>query len=998
MREFFTPELKQILAQSVKLTGQLGCNRVNSALFLLAWMEALPENCRGTQLLLQHGATLKQVRREALFHLEMSDKIERLRQEVAGQAVNFEPEFTEDLLELLQTSFEICRRLRLEQIAPEHLLMAITRGKNKASFYLSQAGCDVRGLRSILWEVSRETKLEELANLPILRDSDRESFDDVPSRQQTYYEEGLIKLVGFSEGCSTVLRQSLESAKVRRADCVEIVDVLAELCAALPYPYQQIAAKNDLTASQVVAVTETKPGSSDVLVFLFSFSPDLDRVLLRAKEIAEKSLSPLVELPHLFYAILTSNVEETRLLLPKVCKLEPLLGEVEDALDGSFAAIEPSALVIENSYVELKTAQDSLSLPLTEQAMATLIHAGRFTFMLRNKSSVTTKTLFYSFCCVEIKSSRFNLPTSRIAMDWAPGLQGNSSEQGDLLALPLSDAVVKVLKEASRVALGEPGALIHPAHILLALTRIADQDFVDCLAEMPATNLQVRLFLDYLFEQNKLVWKPPVQLVAGGKRSGSPVLTSPLPAAEQTDSKSEAVTGLSLPDNCTVAFRETLENCLADCVEIGVELCGFTRTLEYVLSSPLMQLTRRGERSVDPQSKILTAKFTDPVYHLLHKASFRSRNLGLPLNHWSFLLAVATDKPFDLKGSLSFLSSFSDFDLRDVFKRLLPSVSAREVLSEPLRENPAAWAGFSKRAAAIWQDAEQAMREKNIDTFQDEYLLLAICRYLEKEQPQILQALKIECRDVERLVSKIHRPESAISFRRPCSANAFEIIFKAERNVFWLKGQEVEPHDLLLVIAQMRESNSAWILGTLLIDSWMMEAAVHAVLEAEKLKERGEKANLQQVPKSPGLYRLECALQSARESASATRYGELRTGHLLVGLLYSDKQLAECMEKCSGFGKAQIWSLVSMYLYPDARGPYHQGGIRNSDGVNTILQRAHEFLSGGNAGKSLELIDVFEILLSSKEEEDLQQLFSQLDIEVDYVLKNVVALYSREAG
>lgn len=989
MREFFSPDLKQILAQSVKLTGELGCKRVNSALLLLGWMELLPDNCRGTQLLLQHGATLKQVRREALFHLEMSDKLERLRQEVSGQAANSEPEFTEDLLDLLQTSFEICRRLRLEQIAPEHLLMAITRGKNKAGFYLTQAGCDVRSLRSALWEVSRETKLEELANLPVLRDSDLASFDDVPGRQQTYYEDGLIKLIGFSEGCSAVLRQSLESAKVRRADYVEIVDVLAELCAVLPYPYQQIAAKNDLTASQVVALTETKPSSNHILVFLFSFSPDLDRVLLRAREIAEKSLSPLVELPHLFYAILTSSVEETRLLLPKVCKLEPLLVEFEDALDGSFAAID---------YVELKTVQDALALPLTDQALSTLIHAGRFTFMLRNKSSLTTKTLFYSFCFVETESGRFNLPTSRIDMGWTEGLKGNSAEQGDLLALTLSDNVVKVLKEASRVALGEPGALIHPAHMLLALTRIADQDFVDCLAEMPATNLQVRLFLDHLFDQNKLAWKPPVQLVSGGKRGASLVLASPLSAAAQMDAKGETAPGRSLPDNCTVAFRETLKNCLDDCLEIGVEICGFTRTLEYVLSSPLMQLTRREERRVDTQSKILTAKFADPVYHLLHKASFRSRNLGLPLNHWSFLLTVATDKPFDLKGSLSFLSSFSDFDLRDIFKRLLPSISAREVLCEPLRENPAAWAGFSKRAAAIWQDAELAMREKNIETFQDEYLLLAICRYWKKEQPQILQALKIECRDVERLVNKINRPESAISFRRPCSANAIEIIFKAERAVCWSNGREVEPHDLLLVISQMRQSNSAWILGTLLLDEWVVENAVQKVLESEKLKERVKKASWQHLPKSPGLYSLEDALQSARESASATRYGELRTGHLFVGLLYSDKQLAECMEKCTGFGKDQIWSLVSMHLYPDARGPYHQGGIRNSDGVNTILQRVHEFLSVQSAGNSLELIDVFEILLSSREEEDMQQLFSELDVELDYVLKNVTALYERQAG
>lgn len=992
MRDFFSADIRQILAHAIELAEQYQCAVVNPALFILSWLELSPSHCPSTAALFRAGANLERFRKEAQFHLEKLDS-EGLSAVVLA---NFEQEISIDLRQLFQTSFGIARSLSCELITLEHVLLAVCRGKNKAATYLIRSGCDIYGLGCKLWGLRDGSKLETPADnlLAVYPVKLSEQLTE-PTVEKICFEQGLVKLAGFSEDCSAALRLSLDNAGARNAGYVEVVDLLRVLCATLPYPYLQIAAKNELSGTRIKVVTNPSPEIKRPLLFLISFSSDLQNILRLAREMAEQKCWPQVEIPHLFYAVLIGAGEDTKTLLSTSCNLEALTLEVEEALDGVFNEAKDNPIVDESGETFGCTMKDALDLPLSVAALAMLIHAGRFTFMLKSKSAVEIRTLLFAFCQVEARAFDFKLDFNRILMDWDKA----DCKQGDLLALPVSEPLVKVLREAARVALGAPGTLITPAHVLLAMTRLPQADFLDALADIPVSNLQVKVFLDYLFEHDKLVWKPPLQLVAKNKNPASK--SNPEPEAGQTKER-------SLPDNCSPPFVETLARALVDGQLQGLELTGITRLLNYVLSSELIQLTEPVSTLDNVTSEQISERtqFTGQVYDFLQRASFRARNLGLPLNHWIFLYSVAVEMPYVLRNMVPCLNNLAADALKDAFKRRICDASEREALAQSLRADLAAWAGFDAASAGIWRQAEMVISQKNLAIFRDEFLLLEIFSHLTKTDSLLLPMLNIQRRSVERLANKLNRPENLLSLRQPSSIDPLEIIMRAGAIAHSSGLDEINTESLLLALCSMSNSNSAWILGNLLINDRRLEEAITSQRQGKNVEVGDVKlaAYRGALPsKGAGLYKLEEALKCARESASATKYGEIRAGHLFIGLIYTDKQLAECLENCTGYSKDQFWNFVCMHLYPEARGPYHDKGIINSDEVDEVLQQVHGERLRNSEAYPLELIDVFDVVCTLSQnsvdhKNDVHRLFESLELELETIRQNVLASYVRLAS
>jgi hypothetical protein len=266
--------------------------------------------------------------------------------------------------------------------------------------------------------------------------------------------------------------------------------------------------------------------------------------------------------------------------------------------------------------------------------------------------------------------------------------------------------------------------------------------------------------------------------------------------------------------------------------------------------------------------------------------------------------------------------------------------------------------------------------------------------------------LNIQKRSVERLANKLNRPENHISLRQSTSVDPLEIIMRAGAVAHKFALEEIDTESLLLALCSMSNSNSAWILGNLMISDYRLEKALANFRQGKNVEVVDIKLSQDQsglLAKDAGLYKLEEAISCARESASATKYGEIRAGHLFIGLIYTDKQLAECLESCSGYSKDQFWNFACMHLYSEARGPYHQNGIVNSAEVDEVLQRVHGARLSRCDGQILELVDVFDFLCllrqnSADHKNDVHRLFESLELELETIRQNVLAMYARRAS
>jgi hypothetical protein len=214
--------------------------------------------------------------------------------------------------------------------------------------------------------------------------------------------------------------------------------------------------------------------------------------------------------------------------------------------------------------------------------------------------------------------------------------------------------------------------------------------------------------------------------------------------------------------------------------------------------------------------------------------------------------------------------------------------------------------------------------------------------------------------------------------------------------------KQMNPEHVVLGLCRIRDGNSAWILGKMMIDAEVVKNTLFRAEGKITPATAGSQARSSSKNNALGPFgsfaQLSEALLTARESASATKCGEVRSGHLLVGLIFADRQLADCIKKRTGLDREQVWGKVSSILYPQARGPFHGQGIEQSQEVSEVLQMVHDRRYARESATPLELIDVFNVLLVNATRYDVGRLFEVLFIDVEELRQNVLAMYARRAS
>lgn len=948
-----------MFARAVELARSIEAQEIAPSLFVLALLEneALEER----QVFQETGLNLDRLRELVCVEPRRTDK------------VPVEPEISSELRQCLHRSFELSRSLHEEELSTRTILVGMLERDELLLSLLKRCGVDTDELRMRLLGVVELPLSKKLSLIEKAGGLSRSPYYS----DNLHYKDGHVCLEGFSDEISLLLSQSLERAQLRGAESVGILDVLPVVVEKLEFPYKRLAEKLQLdrveaevieTAESEVEAGVTKKASR--LSFLGDFDGDLRSAIARARAIAGEIDQAVVDLPLFFFVILTGDYKSLRSLLKDRVDLKVLVQALENSIKGQRATgCMPMILL---------TAEDMLSLPLSEAAMKVARSAVKASTEFRLNRTVCTEDLLLSLTLVEPELPKNNLSWQQIAkhtnlLNRNEPFNPDSLDVAEKLSqFKLSANTALVLQEACRVALLEDDDKIYPAHILLALTRVPESGYHKILQGLEVSPLKVRVILEKLFDRDSLRWKPALSKSENNDRSKK----------EKWSTHKQTGRPVDFPNNCAHYFQQQLNECLKQGMKSEMHSVGLVGLVQYILASDaflfndllLSQFptTAKSKAASIEITQSINIDFTEQVHMLLRKASNLSRSRNVQLSAWSFMVVVSGEYPSIVRDLIPTLVSFNSPTLVATFERIWQAAIISERQLTDVSDKPFELLSFSDDARKVWQEANELTASHGKEDFIDAYLLLGAVQFLQRQNPTLLEATGLKLDDVDRMLRKSRRP-------KPGSAEAAVpvlpamLAFFAEAMAAISASQYVQVEHLLLALAHIPKCSAAIVLGNLMIDRTRLR---DAILKSQAADSKRQPACID--TKRDDLYKLETALKTAKEFAVATKCGEIYCGHLLVGLVFADEKLAGCFEKCLGFNRDLLWQNIGQILYPSAKGPFHERIVPSSKEVDELLRSLHDKYS---EARPFALVDVVYCMLDAGRQCDAAEFFKSLQID-----------------